>query len=298
MTDHRIGTREEWHAARLELLQAEKEWTRHGDQVARRRRELPWVRVDKDYRLDTDDGSTSLKDLFRGRSQLIVYHFMFGPDYKAGCPSCSMIADAFNGSFIHLANHDVMLWAVSRAPLEKLQAYKQRMGWSFPWASSSNSDFNFDFNASFTGEQMREGTEYNFRTDDPGMIIGKAGTGEPGSGQFEFATMTGTDVSHLHARARGHERLRPRGRHRLPHLFDLRPRRGPLLRRLPLARPRPQGTQRIQALVPPPRDTPTNDARSVATNRPMHRENGDQLMTVRHRPKRRISAPPTPINPG
>jgi len=194
MTDHRIGTREEWHAARLELLQAEKEWTRHGDQVARQRRELPWVRIDKEYRLDTDDGSTALKDLFRGRSQLIVYHFMFGPDYKAGCPSCSMIADAFNGSFIHLANHDVMLWAVSRAPLEKLQAYKQRMGWSFPWASSANSDFNFDFNASFTREQMSEGTEYNFRTDDPGMIIGKAGTGEPGSGQFEFATMTGTDV--------------------------------------------------------------------------------------------------------
>jgi predicted dithiol-disulfide oxidoreductase (DUF899 family) len=192
MTDHRIGTRDEWYTARLDLLQAEKELTRHGDEVAKRRRELPWVRIDKDYRLDTDDGSTSLKDLFRGRSQLLVYHFMFGPDYRAGCPSCSMIADAFNGSVVHLANHDVMLWAVSRAPLAKLQAYKQRMGWTFPWASSADSDFNFDFNASFTGEQVRDGAEYNFRSDDPGMAIGRAGDAE--SGPAEFASMTGTDV--------------------------------------------------------------------------------------------------------
>ncbi len=195
MTDHTIGTREEWHAARIELLQAEKELTRHGDEVAKRRRELPWVRIDKDYRLDTDDGSASLKDLFRGRSQLLVYHFMFGPDYKAGCVSCSMIADAFNGSVVHLANHDVMLWAVSRAPLEKLQAYRQRMGWSFPWASSSDSDFNFDFNASFTGEQMRDGAEYNFRTDDPGMVVGKAGAADPASGQAVLSAMAGTDVA-------------------------------------------------------------------------------------------------------
>ena len=190
MTDHRIGTRDEWHAARIELLQAEKELTRHGDDVAKRRRELPWVRIDKEYRLDTDDGSASLKDLFRGRSQLLVYHFMFGPDYKAGCVSCSMIADAFNGSFVHLANHDVMLWAVSRAPLEKLQAYKQRMGWSFPWASSSTSDFNFDFNASFTGEQIQAGAEYNFRTEDPEQI----GAVGPDSGESTLAAMSGIDV--------------------------------------------------------------------------------------------------------
>jgi predicted dithiol-disulfide oxidoreductase (DUF899 family) len=195
MTEHKTGTRDEWLAARLALLQAEKELTRHGDEVAKRRRELPWVRIDKEYRLDTDDGSRSLRDLFQGRSQLLVYHFMFGPDFRAGCPSCSMIADAFNGSVIHLANHDVMLWAVSRAPLEKLQGYKQRMGWSFPWASSFGSNFNFDFNASFTGEQQQAGAEYNYRTDDPGMIVGKAGTADPGSGQFEFAAMAGTDVA-------------------------------------------------------------------------------------------------------
>ena len=192
MTDRRIGTRDEWYAARLELLQAEKDWTRHGDRVAKQRRELPWVRIDKEYRLDTVDGSASLVDLFRGRSQLLVYHFMFGPDYKAGCPSCSMIADAFDGSVVHLANHDVMLWAVSRAPLEALQAYKQRMGWSFPWASSSGGDFNIDFNASFTEELVRDGAEYNFRSDDPGMAIARAG--DPESGPAEFAAMTGTDV--------------------------------------------------------------------------------------------------------
>src|SRR6266545_1535026 len=140
MTTHKTGTREEWLAARLELLNVEKELTRRSDALARRRQELPWVRIDKEYRFDTDEGSASLKDLFRGRSQLLVYHFMFGPDWKAGCPSCSMIADAFNGSAVHLANHDVMLWAVSRAPLVKLQAYKRRMGWTFPWASSVGSD--------------------------------------------------------------------------------------------------------------------------------------------------------------
>src|ERR671917_372784 len=164
MTRHRTGTREEWLAARLQLLEAEKELTRRGDEVAKRRQELPWVRIDKAYWFDTDDGGASFKDLFRGRSQLLVYHFMFGPDYTAGCPSCSMIADAFNGSFVHLANHDVMLWAVSRAPLAKLQAYKRRMGWKFPWASSQGGDFNFDFQASFTEDEQREGAiEYNYR---------------------------------------------------------------------------------------------------------------------------------------
>jgi predicted dithiol-disulfide oxidoreductase (DUF899 family) len=164
MKEHTIGTRKEWLAARLELLEAEKEHTRRSDELSRRRQELPWVRIDKVYRFDTDEGSASLPDLFRGRSQLLVYHFMFGPDYKAGCPSCSAIADGFDGSVVHLANHDVTLVPVSRAPLAKLKAYKQRMGWTFPWASSLGSDFNFDFNVSFTEEQQRDGAvDYNYR---------------------------------------------------------------------------------------------------------------------------------------
>ena len=164
MTDHKTGTREEWLAARLELLEAEKALTRRSDELALQRQALPWVRVDKAYRFDTDEGRATLADLFRGRSQLLVYHFMFGPEYSAGCPACSAIADGFNGFSSHLANHDVMLWAVSRAPLEKLQRYKQRMGWSFPWASSYASDFNHDFHASLTEEQERSGVyEYNFR---------------------------------------------------------------------------------------------------------------------------------------
>src|SRR6266852_5325643 len=163
MTKHMTGTRKEWLAARLSLLEAEKDLTRRSDELARRRQELPWVRVDKEFRFDTDEGSASLADLFRGRSQLLVYHFMFGPDYKAGCPSCSMIADGFDGFAVHLANHDVTLMAVSRAPLAKLKAYKQRMGWTFPWASSHGGDFNFDFNVSFTEAQEKEGpVEYNY----------------------------------------------------------------------------------------------------------------------------------------
>src|SRR3982751_2179632 len=145
MTNHTNGTRKECLAARLELLAAEKELTRRSDELAQRRQELPWVQIDKEYRFETDEGGASLPDLFRGRSQLLVYHFMFGPDYTAGCPSCSAIADGFNGFAVHLAHHDVMLWAVSRAPLAKLQAFKQRMGWTFPWASSHGSDFNADF---------------------------------------------------------------------------------------------------------------------------------------------------------
>src|SRR5213596_3291824 len=144
MNNHKTGTREEWLAARLGLLEAEKELTRRSDELARRRQELPWVRIDKKYRFETDEGSVTLADLFRGRSQLLVYHFMFGPDYKAGCPSCSSIADGFNGSVVHLENHDVAMTAISRAPLAKLQAFKQRMGWTFPWASSHSGDFNFD----------------------------------------------------------------------------------------------------------------------------------------------------------
>ena len=158
----KTGTRKEWLAARLELLKAEKEHTRRGDELARQRQALPWVRVDKAYRFETPAGVATLGDLFRGRSQLLVYHFMFGPDYKAGCPSCSAIADGFNGIATHLANHDVMLWAVSRAPLAKLAAYEKRMGWTFPWASSHGSDFNADFGVNFTEAQQREGVEYNY----------------------------------------------------------------------------------------------------------------------------------------
>src|SRR6202163_3637883 len=167
MTDHTTGTRKEWLAARLELLKDEKALTRHGDELALRRQALPWVRLDKEYRFETDEGSASLAGLFRGCSQLLVYHFMFGPDYQAGCPSCSAIADGFNGFAAHLAHHDVALWAVSRAPLAKLQAYKQRMGWSFPWASSGMTDFNYDFQAAFTeGQQQSGAAEYNFRVSD------------------------------------------------------------------------------------------------------------------------------------
>ena len=160
MTSHKTGTREQWLAARLELLDAEKELTRRGDEIARQRQDLPWVRVDKDYRFDTDEGPASLGDLFRGRSQLLVYHFMFGPDFTAGCPACSAIADGFNGFAVHLANHDVMLWAVSRAPLEKIQGYRRRMGWTFPWASAFGSDFGYDFDV--CAPEHSGSSEYNF----------------------------------------------------------------------------------------------------------------------------------------
>ena len=164
MTSHAIGTREEWLAARLELLEAEKAYTRQGDALAERRQALPWVKVEKDYLFETEQGDASLVDLFQGRSQLLVYHFMYGPDYTAGCPSCSAIADGFNGSTTHLANHDVMLWAISRAPLDKLLAFRERMGWSFPWASAGQTDFNFDYNVSVTEMQERtQGIDYNFR---------------------------------------------------------------------------------------------------------------------------------------
>jgi predicted dithiol-disulfide oxidoreductase (DUF899 family) len=163
MTDHKTGTREEWLKARVDLLKAEKELTHKSDEVAKRRQALPWVRVEKTYTFDTDEGPATLADLFRGRSQLLIYHFMFGPDYTAGCPACSSIADGFDGSVIHLANHDVTLGAVSLAPLAKIQAYKKRMGWSFPWASSANTDFNYDWNVSWTeAQQKAQDLEYNF----------------------------------------------------------------------------------------------------------------------------------------
>ncbi|MBB5407834.1 putative dithiol-disulfide oxidoreductase (DUF899 family) [Paraburkholderia sp. HC6.4b] len=191
MTTHPIGTREQWLAARRALLDAEKAHTRQGDELARQRQALPWVRVDKAYRFDTDQGSASLADLFKGRSQLLVYHFMFGPDYKAGCPSCSSIADGFAGFAVHLAHHDVMLTAVSRAPLDKLQTYKRRMGWTFPWASSAGGDFNFDFNVSFTETQQRDGDiEYNYARNSHAMDVSPAP--EPVA---QFAATCGTDAA-------------------------------------------------------------------------------------------------------
>lgn len=191
MTTHPTVNREAWLAARLDLLQAEKELTRRSDELARRRQELPWVRVDKAYRFDTEEGSASLADLFGGRSQLLVYHFMFGPDYKAGCTSCSALADGFNGFVVHLANHDVAFWAVSRAPLAKLQAYRRRMGWTFPWASSGEGDFNFDFNVSFTEDQQRQRViDYNYERN--GHALDMTPVPEPVA---ELAARSGTDAA-------------------------------------------------------------------------------------------------------
>ena len=173
-SSHPIASREEWRAQRLKLLDAEKALTRQSDALARQRQALPWVKVEKEYRFRTDEGDATLNDLFRGRSQLLVYHLMFGPDYSAACPSCSMIADGFDGFWPHLAHHDVMLWAVSRAPLEKIQAYKKRMNWSFPWASSNENDFNFDYFVGFSDEQQDKGYNYNFE-DRPAIPAGSAG---------------------------------------------------------------------------------------------------------------------------
>jgi predicted dithiol-disulfide oxidoreductase (DUF899 family) len=198
MMNHLTGTRDEWLKARRALLEAEKAHTRQSDELVRRRQALPWVRVDKTYRFDTDEGSATLEDLFRGRSQLLVYHFMFGPDYKAGCPSCSAIADGYNGIFVHLANHDVMLWTVSRATLDKLQAFKRRMGWSFPWASSSGTDFNADFSVFFTEEQQREGgIQYNYQ-HEPALPMStgpEIPSRQTPDGAVKGAAMTGTDVA-------------------------------------------------------------------------------------------------------
>jgi predicted dithiol-disulfide oxidoreductase (DUF899 family) len=196
MTTHTIGTREDWLTARRDLLEAEKDLTQRSDEVARWRRELPWVRIDKAYGFDTEQGPATLADLFQGRSQLLVYHFMFGPDYKAGCPSCSSIADGYNGSVVHLANHDVTLMTISRAPLEKLQAYRKRMGWSFPWVSSAPSDFNADFSVGFSEAQQAEGAiEYNFRRE-PAMLQSLAGKAKDWEHDptAMMAASTGTDV--------------------------------------------------------------------------------------------------------
>jgi predicted dithiol-disulfide oxidoreductase (DUF899 family) len=192
MTAHATASREQWLAARLDLLQAEKELTRRSDDVALRRRQLPWVEVEKEYRFETGAGAASLADLFGGRSQLLVYHFMFGPEYTGGCPSCSAIADGFNGFAVHLEHNDVGLIAVSRAPLAALEAYKQRMGWSFRWASSLDSDFNFDFGSSFTQDQQRSGTvNYNYRPTDTTWLREAGDRGRVA----EHAAMTGTDTA-------------------------------------------------------------------------------------------------------
>ncbi|WPU97155.1 DUF899 domain-containing protein [Mucilaginibacter sabulilitoris] len=207
MTNHKKGTREEWLDARLQLLDAEKELTQRSDELAKQRQELPWVRIGKDYQFDTSEGKASLTDLFKGRSQLMIYHFMFGPDFKAGCPTCSSIADGFNGVTVHMENHDLMFWAVSRAPLEKLEAYKQRMGWTFPWASSFGSDFNFDFSVGFTKEQMQDGIKYNYRQEEgyspetaahSGAFQWREGQAAGEGAEAKFAAMTGTDVLTYH----------------------------------------------------------------------------------------------------
>ena len=227
MTDHKIGTREEWLAARLELLKAEKALTRRSDELAQWRQRLPWVRIDKEYRFETDEGMASLADLFRGRSQLIIYHFMFGPEYTGGCPACSANADGFNGFAVHLKHHDVAMIAVSRAPIAALQAYKRRMGWTFTWASSLNSDFNYDFNTSFTEEQQRSGSiDYNYS---------KLGTISRWRRRYR-----GHDRHrrpHLHPRGSGHERVRTLRRRHLPYLLHIRARPRRALGNVPVARP-------------------------------------------------------------
>ena len=204
MTTHLTGTRGDWLAARLDLLNEEKELTRRSDELAQRRQDLPWVRIDKAYMFETDEGRAALADLFRGRSQLLIYHFMFGPDYTAGCPSCSSIADGFNGLATHLSNHDVMLWAVSRAPLPKLADYKRRMGWTFPWASSNGCDFNADFNVFFTeAQQQGGGIEYNYRNEAPaskreplaGKTVQQWKTQDGEGPVAQVAAMAGTDVA-------------------------------------------------------------------------------------------------------
>ena len=166
MTSHRTGTHGEWLDARLKLLKTEKELTRRNDELTQRRRELPWVRIDKDYRFETEDGQATLADLFRGRSQLLVYHFMFAPHWDEGCPSCSYLADHFDGANSHLAQRDVTFVVVSRAPLAEIEAFKTRMGWQFPWVSSFGSDFNFDYHVSFKDEEVGKDGAYNYERQE------------------------------------------------------------------------------------------------------------------------------------
>ena len=204
MTDHRIGTREEWLQARVDLLKAEKELTRLNDELTRRRQELPWVAIEKDYRFDTEHGEATLADLFHGRSQLIIYHFMFGPDWDEGCPSCSGVADGFDETHLHLQNHDVAFTAVSRAPLDQLLAYRDRMGWTFPWVSSLRTDFNYDFHVSFTDEQIQAGAEYNFTQLPPSDL---ADLSSEAPGMSAFALDDGVVYHTYSAYARGVDAL-------------------------------------------------------------------------------------------
>jgi predicted dithiol-disulfide oxidoreductase (DUF899 family) len=206
MTEHRTATRDEWLEARLELLKAEKELSRQNDDLARQRRELPWVRIDKDYLFDTEQGQGTLADLFRGRSQLLVYHFMFAPDWDEGCPSCSSVADGFDETHLHLQNHDVAFTAVSRAPLDKLLEYRDRMEWNFPWASSGRSDFNFDFNVSFTEESVAQGGSYNFRQLE-GWQLDPAHLPFEGPGMSAFALEDGVVYHTYSAYSRGVDAL-------------------------------------------------------------------------------------------
>ena len=250
MTTHTTAPRAQWLAARLELLEAEKELTRRSDDVARQRQQLPWVPVEKDYRFETEAGAASLADLFGGRSQLLVYHFMFGPEYTGGCPSCSAIADGFNGFAVHLEHHDVGMIAVSRAPIDHLLAYRRRMGWTFPWASSLDSDFNFDFNTSFSEDQQRSGTiDYNYRPKDTTWL---REAGEEG-GAAEHAAMTGTDTATYLREQPGMSAFALRGRSRLPHLLSLCARPGRAVGHVPVARPGAEGAQRDRGVVPPAR---------------------------------------------
>jgi len=233
MTDHKVVGREEWQAARDELLQREKEHTRMADELARQRRELPWVAIEKAYRFDADNGTRTLAELFDGRSQLLLYHFMFGPSYRAGCPVNSSIADGLDGLLPHLHARDVTLLLVSRAPLARLQAYRQRMGWSLPWVSSANTDFNFDFGASYTEEQVRE------------FLAPLEGRLPPIVRQN--AAATGTDVLGYLSEAPG--------RRRLPDLCDHRARGRAPDGLLPDPRPGAEGPRRGRCapdLDPPP----------------------------------------------
>ena len=209
MTDHKVASREEWQAARSELLQREKEHTRMGDDLARQRRELPWVAIDKPYRFDAADGKRTLAELFDGRSQLVIYHFMFGPSYDAGCPVNSSMADGLDGLLPHLHARDVTLLLVSQAPLAKLQAYRQRMGWSIPWVSSANTDFNVDFGGSYPKEQVR-----SWGLDEstlPPIVA-------------QNARRDRDRHPRLPLRDTGDERLHARRRHRVPDLCDRRTR--------------------------------------------------------------------------
>ena len=243
MSSHTVGTRDEWLAARLELLEAEKELTRRSDELARRRRDLPWVPVEKDYRFETEDGEASLRDLFGGRSQLLVYHFMFEPDWDDGCPSCSAVTDGFAGSIPHFEHHDVAFVVVSRAPLDKLVAYKRRMGWDLRWVSSFGSSFNYDFHV----------------TIDPDGGAGRVQLPGPGAargGERRLARLVG--------RATRHERVRPRRRRRVPHVLRVRPRLRRAVADVAVAGPCAAGPQRRRpVMVPPARRVPRDRGRTV-----------------------------------